>query len=209
VRRWLAFFLVLFALGAAAALAQEVTPTPAGPRAVGSYAGVTPGTGNLPPRAPRQPSEARLMTWPGFQARPDGASRFFIQTTQPVVHEMRVETGRVVILLKQTRLHLRNNRRPLETRYFNTPVSRAWIERRGHDLAFVLELRAQATPVVSTQPAENGYHYLFVELPAGDYLPAELRTRQIEATPPPDDRGSDEETYDSTGLDDEAPPAFQ
>ncbi len=201
VRR-LGLVLALCAVGALSALAfaQDAERT----RPVGSYAGVTPGSGNLPPRAPAQPGASQLMTWPGFQERPDGASRFFVQTTQPVTHEMRREQGRVVILLRNTQLHLRNNRRPLETRYFNTPVSRARIERRGHDLAFVLEMRADVTPSVSEQPAENGYHYLFVEFPSGDFLPAGLRTETIESVTEP----VGGEPIGGEPIDDERPPGM-
>ncbi len=180
VRRALTLSLVIGLGFAAAALAQENT----GPHPVGEYAGVTPGTGHLPPRAPS--GEARLLTWPGFQARPDGASRFFVQTTQPVQYRVENESGRAVIILENLGIHLRNNRRPLETRYFNTPVTRAKVERRGHDVALVLEMRAAVTPSVSVQPSEGAYHYLFIEFPAGDYLPADMQTQStatVEAEP--------------------------
>jgi hypothetical protein len=179
---------------AAAAFAQERT----GPRAVGEYAGVAPGTGHLPPRAPR--ADARLLTWPGFQARPDGASRFFLQTTQPVTHRVSTEGNRVVVILENLGIHLRNNRRPLETRYFNTPVTRAHVARRGRDVALVLEMRSAMTPVVSVQPAEGSYHYVFVEFPSGDYLPPELRTENSASLTVAD------EPIDHT--DDERPPGF-
>ena len=158
--------------GAAVALAQERTE----PNPVGQYAGVAPGSANLPPRAPG-PGGSRLLTWPGFQARPDGASRFFLQTTAAVTHRVENQQGRVVIILEGVGIHLRNTRLPLETRYFNTPVTRAKVERRGRDAALVLEMRSNITPVVTVQPAEQGYHYLFVEFPAGNYLPAELAGR--------------------------------
>jgi hypothetical protein len=138
------------------------------------------------------------MTWPGFQARPDGASRFFIQTTQPVVHDVRRENRRIVITLRNTQLHLRNNRRPLETAYFNTPVSRARIERHGRDLAIVLDLRADVAPQVSAQPAENGYHYLFIEFPSGEFLPEGMRTETIRSSP--------QDVGPGDTLDDERPP---
>lgn len=120
------------------------------------------------------------MTWPGFQQRPDGASRFFLQTTAPVQIEERAEANRFVLVLKDTGLHLRNNRRPLETRYFNTPVRKADIERRGRDLAFVLDLRAQVRPVVSQEAAENGYNFVFLSFPAGSFLPEDLRLERVE-----------------------------
>lgn len=169
---------------AGVALAQD-RPVPQGPgqageRPVGSYAGVVPGSANLPPRSPA-PQEGRLLvTWPGFQQRPDGASRFFLQTTGPVQVEQRPDEGRFVLILKDAELHLRNNRRPLETRYFNTPVEAARIERRGRDLAFVLDLRAPVTPAVSQKRASTGYNFVFLEFPAGNYIPEELRRERTE-----------------------------
>ncbi len=181
---------------AGVALAQD-TPGPGEgvtqERPVGSYAGVAPGSGNTAPRSPSPGGQGPLlMTWPGFQQRPDGASRFFLQTTAPVQVEQRTEEGRFVLLMKNTGLHLRNNRRPLETRYFNTPVSRATVERRGRDLALVLDLRAPVTPMVSQERAGTGFNFVFLEFPAGSYLPEELRTEA--AQPPAEQPGGGETT---------------
>ena len=174
------------------ALGQDQPSQASGSAGDSGYDGVSPGSSNVPPRAP-DPGGAGplLMTWPGFQQRPDGASRFFLQTTGPVQVEQKNEDGRFVLLLKNTRLHLRNNRRPLETRYFNTPVSSARIERRGRDLAFVLSLRGQVTPMVSTQQGAGGYNFILLEFPAGSYLPDELRTeRDQPANMRPQQQGS-------------------
>ena len=188
------------AAAVAVALAQDQPQGQPGGEA-GGYAGVVPGTGNLPPRAP-SPGGNLLMTWPGFQQRPDGASRFFLQTTAAVQVEQLQEQGRFVLLLKNTGLHLRNNRRPLETRYFNTPVSKAGIERRGRDLAFVLELRGGVTPVVSQEVASNGYNFIYLEFPAGNFIPQELqieRTERPGLATPRDSGGTVIESNDAEG----------
>ena len=53
----------------------------------------------------------------------------------------------------------------------NTPVVEARIERRGrHDLAFVFHLRTASIPSVSESAGENGYRYLYVDFPAGNYV---------------------------------------
>ena len=137
------------------------------------YPGVVPGTGNPPPRAraTRAARANRLMTWPGFQFRPDGASRFFVQTNQPIQVESRRTGGRFIVVLKNTRIHLRNNRNPLETRFFNTPVTRAHVERHGRDVWLVLTMRADVTPQVHSEAGPGGYHFVYVELPAGSFLP--------------------------------------
>ncbi len=145
-----------------------------------SYQGVVPGRNNPPPRAGRagraRARNAHLITWPGFEMQRDGSSRFFIQTDGPVETEQLVENdgNRVVLVLKNTRVHLSNTFRSLETEFFNTPVRRARIERRGRHLALVLEMRANVQPFVTTEPAaQEGYQFTFLTFPAGDYLPVE------------------------------------
>ncbi|HJK92966.1 MAG TPA: hypothetical protein RMH85_10090 [Polyangiaceae bacterium LLY-WYZ-15_(1-7)] len=164
-----------FDLASAQESRAEVSPT----RGVGDYAGVRPGSANPPPRARavqragsrRRP--ARLLTWPGFMPLPRGASRFFLQLNQPVQPQSSASEGRFEVLLPGVRTHLRNTRRPLITRYFQTPVTQAKVERRGRsDLAVVFQLRAAVTPAVSTG-TQNGYHYVYVDFPAGDWLPDE------------------------------------
>ncbi len=58
----------------------------------------------------------------GFQLFADG-SRVFVETTEPTRYS--VDTSRrglVVLTLENTRIPLRNNRRPLVTRYFDSPI---------------------------------------------------------------------------------------
>jgi hypothetical protein len=136
-----------------------------------SYQGVAPGKANEPPRAGAvRKADTALLTWPGFQMLPNGGSRVFLQVSKDPRFEVREETGRFVVLLESTRVHLRNNRRPLETRYFNTPVRRVRVERRDKKVAVVLELRGQAVPRVRTEPGPDGtFHFLYVEFPPGEW----------------------------------------
>ena len=139
-------------------------------RDVGDYAGVQPGSDNPPPReraakalAARRP--VSVLTWPGFQMTQNG-SRFFLQATSSPVTETRATDGRFEVILKNARTHVRNTRRWLDTRFFATPVRRARIERRSRNqLAFVFELRAAATPRVSTGTGAEGYTFLYVDWP--------------------------------------------
>lgn len=152
-------------------------------REVGEYAGVRPGTSNAPPRAQRaRNARGTVVTWPGFEPR--GGGRFFVQTTGSIVTEVHQSEGRVEVVLKNAQTHLRNTRRWLETRFFNTPVRRARIERRGrNDLVFVFAMRQGATPSVTTGTGEGGFAFLYVDFPAGNYLPAALRVQAPEADP--------------------------
>lgn len=176
-------------------------------RPVGEYAGVEPGEAQPPPalgrvarRRARPPRPSSILTWPGFTPQPDGGSRFFVQTTDPVMPEVSVEAGRVVLLFRNTRIHLRNSARWLETRFFDTPVARARLERRGRDMAFVLYLRAAATPRISTEPAPGAaFHYVYVDFPPGRYAPVQT----VPSPPPAPAREVD------PALDDERPPALR
>ncbi len=99
----------------------------------------------------------------------DGQSRVFVQTSKPVHMETRAESGRFVLVLKNTRIHLENNQRPLETRYFNTPVNRVHVERRGKDLVVMIELRSNVQPTMRDEAGVDGFQYTFVDFPAGSY----------------------------------------
>lgn len=155
------------------------------------YEGVAPGTGHRPPaerRLARRTRRARsaptsILTWPGFQPNADGSSRFFVQTTAAVVTTVNRTTNRVEIVFPRTTIHLANSRRWLETQYFETPVNRARLERRGRDMVLVMHLRADVAPMVTTSGGENGYFFTYIDFGPGHYLP--------DAPPPPiEPRGS-------------------
>ncbi|MCA9531077.1 MAG: hypothetical protein KC543_13155, partial [Myxococcales bacterium] len=166
----------------------------AGQPAAATYPGVRPGTGHLPPVPPSAQERARtdIVTWPGFEASVDGGSRFFLQLTGPVQIATTSTKGTLAIVLRDTTVHLRTNYLPLVTKYFNTPVSRAYLQRRGSATAFVLELRADVRPKITQSRGADGYQYLFVDFPAGDYAPAQdaapapLQSRTVSTPDEPD-----------------------
>ena len=176
---------LLLDVGAASAQQIQRVANAATVHPPGEYNGVTPQNSARPPRARsvaraearatrrrgRRRAPAQVVTWPGFQAQPDGSSTFFLQVTGPVEYERHVTTGRVEILLPNTRTHVRNSRRPLITRYYDTPVTLAKLERRGRrDLAFVFTMRADVAPTVRTEE-RGGFTFIYVSFPAGNYLP--------------------------------------
>jgi hypothetical protein len=199
--------------------AQGLTLDDSGSHSFGVYAGVEPGQARNPPAVRRlerrihEHPDTTILTWPGFTPLGDGGSRFFVQMTRPTVPEMHAEGTRVVLVFRNTSIHVRNSGRWLETRFFNTPVRRARLERRGHDMAFVLYLRAAATPSLSTEPAGNGtFHYVYLDFPAGNYAPV--------VNPPPGAGPSEspggppsaparEIDPSISNLDDERPPILQ
>lgn len=131
------------------------------------YAGVTPGSAtsdNVPPKAEEIPEGTLMLTWPGFMMRKDGGSRFFVQTSRPVQIATHESEGRFELILRNTRVHLKNNFRPLETEFFKTPVTRATVQRQGKkDVAMVFEMRVKATPTVTQEKGKDGFNYVFVD----------------------------------------------
>jgi len=170
-------WIVLAALSAPAiAAAQTVRqPEPAGDsRRIGAaedsgvYPGVVPGARHAPPRARRlAKTRHTFVTWPGFEMTGSG-SRFFVQTTRPITWRRADEPNRIVLVFEKTRIHLRNNRNPLVTDHFNTPVSRAFLRRQRRDTLLVLEMKVGSEPRIH-QSVEGEYHFLFIEFPEGTY----------------------------------------
>lgn len=201
--------------------ARVVTPRP-----VGVYAGVEAGEAQPPPayrrvvrRQQRRRRGRQILTWPGFSPLGDGGSRFFVQTTVPMQPEVRTEEGRVLVVFRNTAIHLSNSRRWLETRFFNTPVLRARLERRRRDMVLVLRMRGDTMvqPRVSSEAAPGGnFHYVYIDFPPGDYAPVVTTvpgTNTVRASDTPENQppSAPARALDPSldAMDDERPPGMQ
>jgi len=130
---------------------------------IGYYQGVQVGNGSLPPFAPREiGGQSAVLTWTGFERGTD-TSRVFFQLSAAVEPTVDVDGLSVEVRLPQTAIKVRNNRRKLITKYFNTPVNEVRIRRKGKDVVVVLALRWEATPTWSLEPGVNGYQMLVFE----------------------------------------------
>jgi hypothetical protein len=173
----------------------------------GSYTGVAPG-GDQPPALPAKPGEGRTaITWPGFQMRPDGTSRFFIQSTKPLVVNTDVRATKIVVDLARADIVGDNTRLPLETRFFNTPVTRATVVRTDKSTQLVLELRAPAQPQITSEQAKSGFYFLYLDFPAGQFLPTAETKPSASSAPAQPTRHVDQPPLD-TSKDDERPPGM-
>lgn len=171
------------ALPSAVALAQSTDTATVAPDA--AYPGVIPGSGHPPPAATRAARESRaVITWPGFQLT-EGGSRIFVQSTRRIEWSRADGDRRVVVVIRNARIHLANSRRPLVTEHFAaTPVARARLERHGRDVHLVIDLKTTAVAGISAHDAGDGYWYLYVEFPAGEYgAPASNLPIAVEASP--------------------------
>ncbi len=147
-----------------------------------SYHGVKPGSGNNLPKVEELKNLFGVwVTWPGFTMRKDGGSRIFLQTTVAVdytVEKMKKGKKRLVIKLKNARVHLSNNRNPLITTHFNTPVKRASVKKRKKSLDLIIELKVSSPHQISQTTDQDGYHYLFVDFQEGDYSSFQAKERR-------------------------------
>lgn len=145
------------------------------------YGGLVPGRdGRVPGLGGRMARLARdrvVVAWPGFQVTPEGSRIFVAVTAQPTIVTERAP-GRWIYRLQNAVVLLRNNRRPLETEAFDTPVRRAWLRQRGRDVELVIELRADAEPRMTHQSDGTGLQYVFIDFPRWtppDHVPLPVR----------------------------------
>lgn len=160
---------VLVSLPLPRAFAQEAPPAaaPAAPTAPAPYEGAVPGGGYVP-KIPAGKSPPTI-TWSGFQPMPDGSSRVFLQITKDVTHAESQNGMNYVVRIHGAHINFFNSRRPLDTRYFSTPVNTVSLKKAGKDVLVTLAMRTASTPSVSTTTDAHGYSYLIFEFPKGDY----------------------------------------
>ncbi len=111
---------------------------------------------------------------PGFETLPDGSTRLFVGLSGPAAYETRSVGGATAYVFKGAIVGRRNDCNPLVTQFFNTPVSEAKLVPHGHDLWFVVTLRANVTPVVTVESPSEGGARMSIQFPKGDYLPPEV-----------------------------------
>lgn len=150
---------------------------------LGTYAGVVPGA-SASPAVPVAKTETKAMiTWPGFQMRPDGTSRVFIQSTTALTPQPSAAGPRFSVYLPGAKVAGNTNKLPLETRFFNTPVSRVNIEVQRDGVTLVLDLRAEVSPIVSSDRGPTGYYFLYIDLPKGTYVKSPPPTAEAPPVP--------------------------
>ncbi|QSQ16509.1 AMIN domain-containing protein [Myxococcus landrumensis] len=94
-------------------------------------------------------SRRKTMTLVGFQQQP-GTSRVFIQTNEPARYTVSEQGSAVVLELENSRIDLSNNTRPLDTSYFNSPVTKVEADADGRNVRVTIQLRQNA-PVQARQ----------------------------------------------------------
>jgi AMIN domain-containing protein len=169
------------------ALAQTTKPAPApGQRFAipGSPDSVSPGkkSGGAPPEGGKKTKKsargkgemrprpgAPVATFPGFRLLPSGGSRIYVELTKSVTVDERRANGALVFKLRGAQVLSRNNKNPLITTNFATPVARARLVPAGLDLDLVIDLRKAVEATHQVVAGDNGTARLEIDFPAGDY----------------------------------------
>jgi len=139
------------------------------------YDGVVPGAAAKNP-LPAAPKAGPHLVWTGFQMTPTG-SRVFLQTTQAV--QFTVDEGRagksgkstLSVRLEGCRIHMANNRRKIDTRFFATPVAGVSARQKGRDVEVRIALREAASPVPHSEVGPDGTQFLVLDFPPGKASP--------------------------------------
>jgi hypothetical protein len=167
-------------LGSAAA--QPISPLERsmgavpGPALGQKYDGVVPGSAGKNP-LPAAPKGGSHLVWTGFQMTATG-SRVFLQTTDPVQFDLNEGTAKkksahstVTVLLRGCRIHMANNRRKIDTRFFATPVSGVSARQRGRDVEVRVALRERAEAVPHSETGPEGSQFVVLDFPPGKASP--------------------------------------
>lgn len=140
------------------------------------YDGVVPGPAGKNPLPAAPANNGPYLVWTGFQMTPTG-SRVFLQTTQAVTYIL--DPGRpnksgksvMAVLLPGCRIHMANNRRKIDTRFFATPVANLSARQRKRDVEVRIALREAAKPDSRVEPGPDGTQFVILDFPPGKAAP--------------------------------------
>jgi hypothetical protein len=150
---------------------QAVPGASLGPK----YDGVVPGGAAKNP-LPAAPTGGPYLVWSGFQMTPTG-SRVFLQTTRAVEFDLAEGTAKksgksaVSVLLRGCRIHMANNRRSVDTRFFATPIAGFSAKQRGRDVEVKVALRESASAVPHSEAGPDGTQFIVLDFPPGKATP--------------------------------------
>jgi len=186
----------------APAAAQPVTPLEKsmeavpGPALGQKYDGVVPGPAGKNP-LPAAPKGGPYLVWTGFQMTATG-SRIFLQTTQPVQFDLHEGAAKksgkstLSVRLSGCRIHMANNRRKIDTRFFATPIATVSARQRGKDVEVHVALRERAEAVPHSESGPDGTQFVLLDFPPGRATPepSALQDLSGEAAPANDSEPS-------------------
>jgi hypothetical protein len=165
----------------ASLFASEVIAPPVESASVRPVFSVVPGGSGSPLAAGPKGGAPRLV-WTGFQVTDEG-SRVFVQTTAEVELEVVTGKGGVTVTLHNCRIHMRNNSRTLDTRFFTSPVQQVSVHQRHRDVKLDIALKGPAQPTQRQEAGPDGTHFWVIDFAASEKAvapaPAPAPTKSI------------------------------
>ena len=149
-----------------------------GPGVVGTAppAGKTKWTPGKTKWAAKPKAEAPIAEWPGFRMTDDGGSELMVEFSKPLAAPTEHKAaGTITYVFPGAVVTKHNNKNPLLTIHFNTPVLDARLITLKGELQLVVQLRPGVAVDTTTgmRPATEGTkQQFFVKFPTGSYLPA-------------------------------------
>lgn len=156
----------------------------AGPNAEGEYGGVQPGQAKKPEptKKPRRPPPKGTLSWIGFETK-DGGSEVFFQSAAPFQVSQRVSQGAVVITLSGLTRLGHNTWRPIDTRFFDTPIAGITARKKGRTVEVRVAFKTAkeaAQGTVRTATEADGMYYAYVTFAGGGGSGAATTTEEPE-----------------------------
>jgi hypothetical protein len=144
---------------------------PKGPNAEGEYGGVQPGEGKKPdaPKKPKKPVRKGTLSWIGFETK-NGGSEVFFQSVAPFEVNQRVDKGAVVVTLAGLSKLGHNTWRPIDTRFFETPIARIAAKKKGKGVEVRIAFKtgtSAAQGSVRTATEADGMYYAYLSFAGG------------------------------------------
>jgi hypothetical protein len=123
--------------------------------------------------APATGGKAVEITFAGFVSHDDGSSTIFVELTSSVAVDFSQKERTATYTLRGANVPLRNNRRPLLTREFDSAVMSARLvpDKKAKTTRLVVELREAVTPTHKMVARGQGFA-LEVKVPAPKAKPA-------------------------------------
>jgi hypothetical protein len=144
---------------------------PKGPNAEGEYGGVQPGQAKKPEPAKKakKPPPKGTLSWIGFETK-EGGSDVFFQSVAPFEVSQRVDGGALVVTLSGLTKLGHNTWRPIDTRFFATPIARIVARKKGKGIEVRIAFKTAKDATqgsVKTSTEADGMYYAYLSFAGG------------------------------------------
>lgn len=177
MRRLLLLCLALATSPAFAQAPAPPAPVSTAPKTEGEYGGVKPGEPRKTPepgKKAKKPPPKGTLSWIGFEAK-DGGSHIFLQSVAAFEVNQRVDGNTLVVTLSGLSRLAPNTWRFIDTRFFETPVSRVVAKKKGKSVELRVSFKNAkdaAQGSLRTATEADGLYYAYLSF-AGSGTPAE------------------------------------